>query len=169
MPLKEKFSPDEWSNVILAPHLLATAVMMATYSGLGGTAKEAFSLGQSLVQGLAGSDALIKEVAAREELSAAQTVLRARTANLPAGDFKGQLNTIAIETARQAVETVARIAPEELNPYKQWLMDTAYAVANASKEGDFFGIGGQRISDGERAVLEQIFNALGLEARKTNP
>ena len=38
----------------------------------------------------------------------------------------------------------------------------AEAVANAAKEGDFMGIGGQRVSAAETAVLGEIKAALGL-------
>ena len=165
MSLKERFTPEDWSVITLAPHMVATAVMMASFSGLGGTAKEAFSLAQSLSQGMAGSDPLIKEVSAREELSTAQATLRTKTGALTGGDFKQQLNTMAVESARHATEILSQQMPDEVAPFKQWLMDTAYAVANASKEGDFFGIGGQRISDGERETLTQLSDALGVQPK----
>jgi hypothetical protein len=36
----------------------------------------------------------------------------------------------------------------------------ARAVAEAAREGDFIGLGGQRVSDDERAVITAISQAL---------
>jgi hypothetical protein len=41
-------------------------------------------------------------------------------------------------------------------------MQLAFDVANASKEGDFLGIGGKRISDDERDVLTTLSEVLGI-------
>ncbi len=160
MSLKETFAPDEWAAIAGAPQIVATAVMMATFSGLGGTAKEAFSLAHSLAEGRAGSNPLIQELTTPEEVSAVQTDLRAKVKTLDHATFKQQLNTMAVDDAKRAVEILETKAPDQVAPYKQWLMATAFGVANASKEGDFLGIGGKRISDAERETLNSLSAAL---------
>lgn len=56
MSFQQTFAPEEWSVILGAPHMVGTAVMMASFSGLSGTAKEAFSMASSLAEGRAGSN-----------------------------------------------------------------------------------------------------------------
>jgi hypothetical protein len=42
-------------------------------------------------------------------------------------------------------------------------MDIADRTANAAKEGSFLGFGGERVSEGERAVIKRISQALEIE------
>ncbi|MDQ2711436.1 MAG: hypothetical protein M3Y24_04245 [Acidobacteriota bacterium] len=162
MSFQETFAPEEWSVIATVPHMIGTAVMMASFSGLGGTVKEAFSLATSLAEGRAGSNALLKELTAPEQISAAQTEFRAEIKALDPANLKPQLNAMAIDRSKQAIEILASKAPGEVGPYKQWLMDIAFGVANASKEGGFLGFGGKRISDAENEMLNSISEALGV-------
>jgi hypothetical protein len=58
---------------------------------------------------------------------------------------------------RQAAALVeAKCSPEEAAGFKQWLVDVAQAIAAADKEGSHFGIGGQRVSDKEKAALAEL-------------
>jgi hypothetical protein len=168
MSLKQSFTPEDWAVVTGAPHMVATAVMMAGFSGLGGTAKEALSLGSSLAQATNSPSPLIREIAARDEVSAAQTALRAKTTSLDPKQFKEQLNNMAVDEARKSVDIISRQAPDEVAAYKQWLMDIANGVANAAKEGSFLGFGGERVSEGERQTLSLLSGALGVQAQNAS-
>ena len=162
MSLKEAFAPEEWATVTEAPQLVATAIMMASFSGLGGTAKEAFSLAHSLAQGQTGTNALLKEITTSSEVSAAQSGLRTKVKDLDQVQFKQELGELALNQARRATEAVNAKAPEEAQAYKQWLMNSAFGVANASKEGDFLGFGGKRISDEEQKMLDSLSTLLDI-------
>jgi hypothetical protein len=168
LSLKESFTPEEWSAVTSAPQTVATAVMMAGFSGLGGTTKEALSFASSLAQGANSSSPLIREIAARDEIEAAQNGLRAKTSGLDPKQFKQQLNTMAVDESKQAVDIVNRHASAEVAAYKQWLMDIAQNVANSAKEGGFLGFGGERVSEGERQTLTLLSEALGIRAQNAS-
>ena len=168
MSLKESFTPDEWSVVTAAPQTVATAVMMAGFSGLGGTAKEAFALAGSLAQGANSSSPLIREISTREETLAAQNALRTKTSSLDPNQFKQQLNTLAVDESKRSVEIIEKRAASEVEPYKQWLMEIAERIANAAKEGGFLGFGGERVSEGERQTLSLLSEALGVKAQQTS-
>jgi hypothetical protein len=47
---------------------------------------------------------------------------------------------------------------------KQWLYMLATETANAAKEGDFMGIGGERVNEAERAALAELAGLLGVTA-----
>jgi hypothetical protein len=142
--------------------------MMAGFSGLGGTVKEAFSLASSLAQGTTSASPLIKEISARDEILAAQTALRTKTSSLDPQQIKQQLNTMAVNESKQSVEIVTKHAPSDVAAYKQWLMDIAQGVANAAKEGGFLGFGGERVSEGERQTLSLLSEALGIQAQSAS-
>ena len=67
------------------------------------------------------------------------------------------IRAVALDQLRRAVRTLDRHATdEELVAYKRFVYALAESVAAAHKEGGFLGIGGQAVSDGEKAALEAI-------------
>ena len=58
----------------------------------------------------------------------------------------------------RAVRTLvdSRATPEEATAFGEWLVTSAQAAADAAKEGGFLGIGAERVSDREAAMLEQV-------------
>ncbi|MEZ4611186.1 MAG: hypothetical protein R2838_13250 [Caldilineaceae bacterium] len=48
-----------------------------------------------------------------------------------------------VQSAAAAID--AKAGPDEATKAKQWLYSLGEAAANAAKEGDFMGIGGQRV------------------------
>jgi hypothetical protein len=58
----------------------------------------------------------------------------------------------------------AKATPDEAAGYKRWLMDIARTVAEAGKEDQgFLGRGGVLVNDTERAALQGVAEALGLD------
>jgi hypothetical protein len=49
-----------------------------------------------------------------------------------------------------------------LPQYAQFLVRTATAVAESSKEGGFLGIGGTRVSSEEQAAIDQVRSIAGV-------
>src|SRR5271170_3325676 len=122
MAPKDGFTADEWEMLVGAPHAVGTAVMLASFSGLGGTAQEAFSLGKALASGVRGSNELIKEISVVEEASAAQSALRERVKQLDPHNLNAELSNMAMGEAKQAVDALKEKSPDNVEPYKEWLM-----------------------------------------------
>ncbi|MCX5739681.1 MAG: hypothetical protein NTZ61_14540, partial [Proteobacteria bacterium] len=55
-------------------------------------------------------------------------------------------------------------AATDLAAYQSFLKALGERVANAAKEGGFLGIGGERVSEGERQMLASLAEALGTTA-----
>ena len=55
----------------------------------------------------------------------------------------------------------AKATPEETEAFRDWLIATAQAAADAAKEGGFMGFGAEQVSQGEQQMLDQIRAALG--------
>lgn len=51
--------------------------------------------------------------------------------------------------------------PAETAAFHEWLLIVAQATAEAGREGGFLGIGSVRVSDKEKAALEELKSALG--------
>jgi hypothetical protein len=66
-----------------------------------------------------------------------------------------------IAVLKEAMGAVTTNSPAEVPGYGKFLVDIATHVAEASKEGGFLGIGGTRVSDAERAAIDQIKSAIG--------
>ena len=67
-----------------------------------------------------------------------------------------------MERLREAVDLLGRKAtPEELDDYRRFVLTVAERVAQAHKEGGFLGVGGQRVSDRERAALDEVASTIG--------
>ena len=52
--------------------------------------------------------------------------------------------------------------PEEVRAFKDWLINVALAVAEATKEGGFLGVGAVRVSDKEQFALATLKRELGV-------
>jgi hypothetical protein len=63
---------------------------------------------------------------------------------------------------KQAVGTISKSSPAEAAGYAKFLVDVATAVAEASKEGGFLGLGGTRVSAEEKHAIDQIKSVAGL-------
>ena len=53
------------------------------------------------------------------------------------------------------------VAPDEWAGLRRWLLDLATAVVEASTTGGFLGLGGERVTEGEAALLADLAAALG--------
>ena len=100
---------------------------------------------------------------ARELVDALMADIHARL-----GDKKEKLTVPEVEQGqdpreplRQGLQQAAALldaksSPAEAAGFKQWLVDIAQATAEADKEGSHFGIGGQQVSDKEKAALAEL-------------
>jgi hypothetical protein len=81
----------------------------------------------------------------------------------PLGDFKPRTGQQVLEELRAVNELVsAKVTPEEVEAFRGWLLAAAQTAANAGKKGGFLGFGAERVSAGERQMLDQVRAALGM-------
>jgi hypothetical protein len=71
------------------------------------------------------------------------------------------LKAAVLGKVREALDLLGRKAtPEEVAAYKTMLVTVAEHTANAAKEGGFLGFGGEWVSAGEQAFLDQMKSVL---------
>jgi hypothetical protein len=165
MATKTDFTAQEWEVLRDAPHLVMLSVATAGFSGPIGSIKEAFAPLGAIVEAAKGNNMLLRGVCDREELKAAQQSLRnSIKIGSDSKALRDQLQTAAADKAA-AANTILKQkgSPEDLEAYRHLLVDIADRVAKAAKEGSFLGFGGERVSEGERAVIKRISEALEIK------
>jgi hypothetical protein len=74
------------------------------------------------------------------------------------------MKAIILETLRQTSALLDAKSPGDAGGFKAWLRGISESVANAAREGGFMGFGGVRVSDAEKATLDEVSMALNLTA-----
>ena len=153
------FTPEELNLIREIIPLTGFAVAVAGNSGIIGTFKEA----AATVRGLG-------EAAAKyPQNELIQSLLKDLGQNRPTmpkynpleANIQEKIKTDALEKCRQVVTVLTQKAtPQEVSEFKQWILAVSDSVANAAKEGAFLGIGGERVSAAEKAVLNDLQGVL---------
>ena len=173
MSFESRFNENEIFLLSTTPIQIGTVMAFAEGSGLG-TVKEMFASSRAFING-------IKEYPNNEIIiGVLPTVSNIKDAMSQAKEIRqkavARLKELGIDSSEKLRERllqdskeVAKIldekaTPEETAEYKEWAMSIAENVAKAAKEGGFLGIGGTRVSDGEKEAFAEIANALGAQA-----
>ena len=145
MTTKADFNAEEWTTVQEAPLLAGMRVIAA---GRGGTLRETIAMGQVYAEARRrhGDNQLLDEL-----VSAPPTMDPTRFQSTR--DITS-LSTERLVAAAQILQ--AKASPAELDAYRAFVLDVARAAAAAHREGGFLGIGGQEVSDAEKAALDEL-------------
>jgi hypothetical protein len=166
MANKTNFSHEEWTKILESTMLAGMAVTAAEPSGLWGMVKEGFASSSALAKAKsdAGSSELVKAVIAdfetSERRSSIQEALRKRLAGAKPADAVQR----SLTNLREVSAILDAKAPSDAPAFKAWLSGISENVAEASSEGGFLGIGGVKVSEAEKATLDDIAKALGRSA-----
>ena len=144
--------------LLRTPMLAAHAVAGAAPSKQDGFVREMAAVAEGVVEGegSAPQDSLLGAVIA-DIVAGAEDGRRGQTENISPGEVRGRA-LYACRAAAAAVET--RVSADEAYEYKRWVLVVAEKVAAAAKEGGLFGFGGEQISGGEVAVINELGEAI---------
>jgi hypothetical protein len=164
MANKSSFSPEEWSTIREAPHLVALAISAAGASGMMGTLKEAVSGSSAIVEGMKSENELIRALCAKEEVRGASDAIRSQLKDLSGADLpavKSKVKELAIVRLKAAMSTLkAKGGPGDAATYRNLIENVAKRVSEAAKEGGFMGFGGERVSKDEKQMIESLETVL---------
>ena len=144
---KSDFSSEEWELILQGP---PSAGVMVVTAERGGAFRETLALSKSYVEARRhhGESELLDEI-----VSAKPQLDHTRYAT------PEQLREHGLQHLRDAVALLERkSSPEEVDTYKQSVINLATSVAGAHREH------GVAISDKEQATLDAIANTLGIQA-----
>jgi hypothetical protein len=149
MTAEGDFTEQEWKQVLQGP---PTAGMIVITAQRGGSVRESFSIAKAYTEARkqhGESELLDAIVAAKPEID------RARYHS------PEELKEQGLRNLREAVELLnGKAEASEVEQYKRFVVDLAERVAEAHREG-FLGLSGERVSDAERAAVDEITEALG--------
>lgn len=158
MGVKDNFTAEEWKTLLKAPMLAGYAVAGAAPSKQDDFVREMAALAGGIAEGerRAAKDSLLGSVVA-DIIADAEDGNRGTTEKLSADEIKVRALD-ACRAAAQALKTKA--GPEESYEYKRWVLVVAERVASAAKEGGLFGFGGEQVSGGEVATINELGEAI---------
>jgi hypothetical protein len=146
---KADFTEEEWKTILEAP---PSAGLVVILSDRGGSIRETFSMAKAYTEARQqhGESELLDEiVATKPEMD------RTRAGS------PDELKQHNLDNVRQAIAVLrGKATDEEVSEYGKFILGLAERVAEARKEG-FLGLGGERVSDAERAAIGEIEAALG--------
>jgi hypothetical protein len=154
-------SDDEITLLARAVVMAGLAVAVAKWSGDSGTSSELSIIGSSFYHEAARYpnnpvlQALSNEVARRRLNEIATQFADSTSRRLE------DVRPFAMRRCDEVAELLAaRCTPQEAEEVKRVIIATCHRVADESKEGAFLGLGGQRISPEESAIINEVARAL---------
>ena len=160
MATKADFTQEQWQALVRAPMAIGTLVTLAS-PAMGDALKESMAVAKKLAEAAQAQgqsdlmNAMAEEFKSREGMKEAQIKPDSRDPKAIEAQMLG-----VVEEAGAVID--AKASPEEAAELKNWLYSLGEAAANAAKEGDFMGFGGEKVNAAEKAALAQIKSALGI-------
>jgi hypothetical protein len=154
MTTKTDFTDEEWTRVLRAPFVAGMAISLADPGGPIEMSKETMTTMKSATNPPS-REQLLTEIALD-----IQSMTQQRQS--PISGFKPQAAQQILDELGAVSEIVnSKATAEEAAAFKQWLLTTAQAAADAAKEGGFMGFGAVQVSEGEQKMLDQLRAAIG--------
>jgi hypothetical protein len=154
MTTKNDFTDEEWTRVLRAPFVAGMAISLADPGGPIEMSKETMTTMKSATNPPT-REQLLAEIALD-----IQSMTQQRQS--PISGFKPQAAQQILDELGAVSEIVSsKATAEEASAFKQWLLTTAQAAADAAKEGGFMGFGAVQVSEGEQKMLDQVRAAIG--------
>lgn len=170
MESSDKYESEIWLKLSQLPYMVAIGMQGAGKSGIAGSASERHSSLLKILSARAeypGNPLISSMLPLKDdEETAIMRVMDRHDAALNHLEASGIHTLEALwERILTWVEEVLpaikkREAGHTLSDYISWLREIALGVANAAKEGDLMGVGGERFSEGERAYFNKLDAAL---------
>jgi hypothetical protein len=164
MAKQDAFTTDEWTLLRLAPPMISSGVSAADPSGIFGALKEAAAGATGMAEAFKTNSGLelFSSLAADRSIPG----MPDPKSLLGEGSHQQQMQNFkdaVLARAKSAVDLVARKgSPAEADAYRQMLVSVAQKSADAAKEGGFLGFGGVRVSDPEKAFINEVKKAVGV-------
>lgn len=167
----ENYTEAEWEIVSSTPQLVGVAMAGAGSSGLVGSTKEMFASARGMMNAKKeyAENSLIQSILPdtsdpKQAMSDAKAQRDIVMERLKANNIKSaeDLQNFILQDCEKAISILEqKESPETVNGYKKMMLQLAEKVANAAKEGDFLGFGGERFSEKEQKLFVRLKNKLG--------
>jgi hypothetical protein len=160
MTTKADYTEQEWAGLVRAPVTAGSYIIIAD---------------PSVMAMLSETQGMLKAIQAQQAPEAAKELVAAVVAEIVAmASRKEKIAPPQVEKSQDPRPQImadlmqdlavldTKAAPEEKAGFCTWLLTVATATAEAGREGGFLGIGAVRVSEPERAALEELKQAFSL-------
>lgn len=162
-PSHEPLSADETTTLLRAFVMAGMSVAAAKSSGAAGTVTEYVAIAEGFIAQIERHPhnsifSALANDAARAEIERLLQQFNPETIKLH------EIKPFALRRCDELADILdAKSSPAERAEVKQALLAVCQSVAEASKEGGFFGIGGTRVGLEEAAVIREVARALRVD------
>ena len=160
MTTKADYTDQEWAGIVRAPILAGgyIAVSDMSFFGMIGEMQGLVRAMHELPAPDGAADLIAGVLAELEDNEAAKEKLKLPETKNSATQAGQLVHQIGLDL--EVLDT--KSTPEETRAFKEWLLGIAMAVAEATKEGGFLGVGAVRVSDKEQMALATLKRELGV-------
>ena len=173
MSFEQRFTEKERLLLASAPVMIGSSMAFSESSGLA-TVKELMASAKTYMDGLKAYphneiiQGVLPNLENRKEAMADAKEFREQTTERikeKGIDSAAKMRALLLaDTSAINTLLIEKATVEEAAEFKEWIMLVAANVAKAAKEGGFLGFGGERISEGEKALFAELAQILGVSS-----
>ncbi len=150
------FTDAEWGLLVGLPQAVLTAASAATPDSARKTRAESAAGQEKISDARASASPLVVAVAGAALEQAGDPERGEEPPVIEPGDPIGYAQDVLDRAAQANVLLAAKATPQDAETYKHWLVEIADSVVGAASTGGVLGIGGEAVTDDERAFRDRL-------------
>lgn len=154
------FTDAEWGLLVGLPQAVLTAASAATPDSARKTRAESAAGQEKISDARASASPLVVAAAGAALDQAGDPELGEQPPVIEPGDPVGYAQDVLDRAAQATVLLAAKATPQDAETYKHWLVEIADSVVGAASSGGVLGIGGEPVTDDERAFRDRLGKVL---------
>ena len=154
------FSDAEWGLLVGLPQAVLTAASVATHDSARKTRAENAAGLEKISDARASASPLVVAVANAALDAAGDPELGEDPPVIEPGDPVGYARDVLDRAAQASALLAGSVSPPDAETYKHWLVEIADTVVGAASTGGVLGIGGEQVTDNERAFRDGLAKAM---------
>jgi hypothetical protein len=154
------FTDDEWGLLVGLPLAVLTAASAASQDSARKTRAENEAGQEKISEARASASALVVAVAGAVLDRAGDPERGEEAPVIEPADPPGYAKDVLDRAAQAAILLSGRVTEADSETYKHWLVEIADTVIGAASTGGVLGIGGEPVTDRERAFRDHLARAL---------
>ena len=154
------FTDAEWGLLTGLPQAVLTAASAATHDGARKTRYENEAGQAQIADARASASPLVAALAGAVVSQAGDPELGEEPPLIEPGDPIGYAQDVLDRAAQAAALLAGKAERADAETYKHWLVEIADAVVGAARTGGVLGVGGEQVTDTERAFRDNLAKEL---------
>ncbi|MDR6326248.1 hypothetical protein [Actinoplanes couchii] len=155
------YTDAEWGLLAGLPQSVLTAASAASPDSARKTRAETAAGLDRISDARASASVLVSAAAKAAVAESGDPEIGEEAPVIQPGDPVAYAADVVSRAAEAAALLAAKAAPADAETYKHWLVEIADEVVGAASTGGVLGIGGETVTDAERAFRDDLAKALG--------